>query len=105
MKRPFADTSYFVALSTPRDQWHSLAKQFARDFGADLITTEFVLVETGNFLCRWPTGRDAFLALEIELRGDKNVTIIPASCTPAASLSSPRGRTRLGRSPIAFHSR
>jgi len=49
MKRLFCDTSYFVALLNPRDQWHAAAtKMEPLVEQTDLVTTEEVLVECLN---------------------------------------------------------
>jgi len=51
MIRVFADTSFYVALLNPRDQYHEKACDWTeRDIVK--ITTEFVLVELGNSFCR-----------------------------------------------------
>ena len=49
MMARFADTSYFLALLIPNDENHHTAVELAHWTGA-LVTTDWVLVETGNFL-------------------------------------------------------
>jgi predicted nucleic acid-binding protein len=42
----FADTSYWIALTDPRDQWHERAVAAAQSLGATrVVTTEEVLTE------------------------------------------------------------
>ncbi|MCL4215576.1 MAG: PIN domain-containing protein [Candidatus Hydrogenedentes bacterium] len=77
MIRVFADTSFYVALVSPKDQWHSLAARAAQEH-FDMVTTEFVLIEVGNFLHRQPD-REMFIGLLQTLSGDDQTTIVPAS--------------------------
>ena len=55
MNRLFADTSYYVAMLGERDQNHAKAVALAESFHGQAITTDFVLVEAGNLLCRLQT--------------------------------------------------
>jgi predicted nucleic acid-binding protein len=43
----FADTNFLVALLNPKDQWHSAAKEAASALDETLVTTMWVLVESG----------------------------------------------------------
>ena len=52
MKPIFADTSYFVAFSGPNDGFHARAVQWSATLIAGIVTTEYVLVETGGLLLR-----------------------------------------------------
>jgi predicted nucleic acid-binding protein len=53
MKRVFADTSlFFVAAIGRRDVYHDRAVNFMREYDGQVITTDFVLVEFGNYLFR-----------------------------------------------------
>ena len=52
MKRVFADTSFFVAAIGPRDQYHRQAVEFMRGYDGQVVTTDFVLIEFGNYLYR-----------------------------------------------------
>ena len=46
MRRVFADAVYWIALASPRDQWHGRAIQATRALGrVEIITTEEVFVE------------------------------------------------------------
>lgn len=51
MKPVFVDTSFYIAFVNPRDALHSLAEEIARNNRQDMLTTEYVLVEVGNWLC------------------------------------------------------
>jgi uncharacterized protein len=79
MNRVFADTSYYVALTNPRDQLHAVATQFLASYGSAIVTTEFVLVEVANFLSRSRIGRHTFQTLDAQLRAAPEVTIYPAT--------------------------
>jgi len=52
MIRVFADTSFFVAAIGPRDAQHHRAVEFAQDYEGEVWTTEFVIIEFGNYLYR-----------------------------------------------------
>ena len=52
MKRVFADTSFFVAVIGPRDAHHDRALEFMRNYDGQVLTTDFVIVEFGNYLFR-----------------------------------------------------
>jgi uncharacterized protein len=78
MKRIFADTSYFVAFSGPNDRFHARAVELSADLIAGIVTTEYVLVETGGLLLR-PEDRPAYVNLVRDLESDPSVTIVAAS--------------------------
>jgi uncharacterized protein len=52
MRLVFADTSFFVAAIGPRDQFHQRAVDFMQTYNGQVLTTDFVLVEFGNYLFR-----------------------------------------------------
>ena len=78
MKPIFADTSYFVALCGPNDSYHARAVELSAALIAGVVTTEYVLVETGGLLLR-PEDRPAYVNLVRDLESDPSVNIIPAS--------------------------
>lgn len=78
MKVLFADTSFYVAIFSPHDQLHGKAKAVAEAHEGGVITTEFVLVEVGNFFCRG-NGRGVFKKMIENLRSAEDIEIIPAS--------------------------
>jgi predicted nucleic acid-binding protein len=78
MKSYFADTSLFVAFLNPRDEHHEPALLFVGQESAQLVTTDWVLVELGNFLCKSRTRR-RFVPFVRDLRADALVEIIPAA--------------------------
>ncbi|HOC57114.1 MAG TPA: PIN domain-containing protein [Verrucomicrobiota bacterium] len=62
MKSVFADTFYFLALLNERDAAHKRAVAASRGAALSLVTTEFVLIELADALCK-PEQRDEVLAL------------------------------------------
>ena len=78
MKPIFADTSYFVAMCGPRDFYHARAAELNANLVARIITTEYVIVETGGLLLR-PEDRPAYVNLVRDLQSDPAVQIVPAS--------------------------
>jgi len=47
--RVFADTSFYIAFINPRDSLHEKASAFSSSFQGTFVTTEYVLVELGNW--------------------------------------------------------
>jgi predicted nucleic acid-binding protein len=78
MKRTFADTLYFVALLNPDDQYHRLAKDVTARLTGRLLTTEFVLVEAGNFAAD-PRFRAKFAVFLDDLRANPAFETVSAS--------------------------
>ncbi len=62
MKSVFADTFYFLALLNERDAAHKRAVTASRTPGLALVTTELVLLELADALCK-PPQRDEVSAL------------------------------------------
>ncbi|HUT10033.1 MAG TPA: PIN domain-containing protein [Thermoguttaceae bacterium] len=76
MMAVFADTSYYIALTNPRDEHHAAANACTESLDTTLVTTAWVLVELANSLSRGKN-RAAFLALLGDLETDDRVTIVP----------------------------
>jgi predicted nucleic acid-binding protein len=79
MKRPvFLDTSYILALVNTKDRLHPAARKLSEAFFNPVVTTEAVLTEIGNSLCKvqWRS-----LGAEVigDLRNDPETEIIPVS--------------------------
>jgi len=72
MNAVFADTSYFVALAGPNDSSHARAVDWSEQWLGRIVTTEYVLMETGSLLSR-PDDRPIFVNLVHELRADSLV--------------------------------
>lgn len=74
----FLDTSYAIALVSPKDEFHQRAVKFSleiEDNGAELVTTRPVLLEIGNSLAHRAV-RESGLALINAITSDKNIEII-----------------------------
>lgn len=78
MKPVFADTFYFLALLSDRDQHHERAVEFTKSFRGRMVTTTWVLTELGNQL---HSGRDRerFLTFLAKLKSNPNVSIAPTN--------------------------
>ena len=80
MSGVFADTSFYVAIVSRRDQLHARAIATAAKIVGPIVTTEFVRLETANF-CVEGRKRAVYLRLIAKLRESPNVEIIPATST------------------------
>ncbi len=78
MKAVFADTFYFLALLNERDPAHDRAVAASRAPGLRLITTEFVLLELADALCR-PGQREEAVALWNVVQTDPAFRLIAAT--------------------------
>ena len=78
MNALFADSSFYIAAVNPHDALHAAAKTFLARFDGRLITTEFVLLEVGNWLSR-SRDRAVFVELARRLRADPSATVIAAN--------------------------
>jgi uncharacterized protein len=77
----FLDTSYALALSIVRDQYHTAARELARRIRSQrtrLITTHAVILEIGNAMAK-ARQRAAGLDLIEALQDDPAVEIVPLS--------------------------
>jgi len=74
----FLDTSGWVALLNADDRFHAAANERMRQFGADrrpLVTTDWVLAETGNGLARFPA-RSRFAGAVEAFRSSKSARLV-----------------------------
>ncbi len=78
--RYFIDTSYLIAITHKRDQYHEDAVRISRGLEKPvrLITTEAVLMEYGNMLSQRHIREKAFNYIQI-LRNAADTEIIPVS--------------------------
>lgn len=86
MKPYLADTSLFVAFLNPRDEYHEPAVEYIRQESNPLMTTSWILVELGNFVCKSRTRR-------------RFVPFVSSATPVAAATSMPCGRSRDRKSP------
>jgi hypothetical protein len=75
MKTVFADTSFYIAFVNPCDTGHEAAMDFVQHFSGKLVTTEYVLIEVGNWLAR-SGDRPVFLDLLKDLQADPGTTVL-----------------------------
>ena len=78
MKTAFVDTSFYVALVSSRDVLHDRAVQLADSYRGDLVTTDYVLIEAGNFFAK-TENRNVFVNLLRALQADSKTTILPGT--------------------------
>ena len=81
MKSVFVDTSYFVAILNPKDQWHQRASEARQTIGVvHVVTSEWVLAEVLNYFAESHTDfRRAAAKLSHELADDAGVELVVAS--------------------------
>ena len=73
----FADTSFYIALISDGDAHHERAVELSKQYRRRQITTDYILVEAGNWFAR--SNRAAFVQLAADLSADPNTTILPAT--------------------------
>ena len=78
MRSVFADTFHFLALFKSDDPYHGRAVELHRVRWQKIVTTECVLLETGDACCA-PNDHDDFLALHGSLRADSPVEADPGA--------------------------
>lgn len=81
----FIDTVHLLALINPADSWRVKAMECAARIKGPLVTTDAVLVEVADALCRADRRSWAVLAIR-DIREDKAIT-----CVPMDSLLFSRG--------------
>lgn len=81
MKRLFADTAYWIALTNSFDQYHSKAVEVSSTLGTcRIFTTEAVLTEFLNALAdKGPLVRAAAVEMVQAITNNSQVTVIPQS--------------------------
>lgn len=81
MKNVFADSSYWIALINPKDQWRSRIFEVSQGLEAALlITTGEVLIEVLNYFAeRGEAARSAVVLNVQEILVNRNVEVVPSS--------------------------
>src|SRR5438093_4513482 len=77
MTQLFADTSFFVAFLNPEDEQHAAAVEYVQTHPDQMVTTQWVLAELGNFLSKGPTRR-LFAPFVRRLQQEQTVTVVEA---------------------------
>ncbi|HPO13109.1 MAG TPA: PIN domain-containing protein [Candidatus Hydrogenedentes bacterium] len=75
--RLFADTSFYVAIVSPKDVSHTTVMDIIKQYKGRIITTEYVLVEVGNWLAS-SGDRGAFIKLNQQIKSDPKTLVVPA---------------------------
>ncbi len=75
--RVFVDTSFYVAAINEHDTAHSRAAAFSQTYSGTLLTTEYVLVELGNWFAR-SVNRSQLGSLVDRILTDGKTLVIPA---------------------------
>jgi len=78
MKPVFADTSYYVALLSDRDERHLSAVHWSETLLGQQVVTEYVLVELGSMFAN-VRDRHQFVPFVDHLLADAGTLFIPAS--------------------------
>ena len=78
MERVFADTGYWIALLSPRDQLHASAVEFSRAVSQDrIVTSEMVLTEFLNSLSDYGPYLRQAAARSVESLQASGVVVVP----------------------------
>lgn len=77
MSQCFADTSFFVAFLNSRDIDHAAAVDLMANFEGRIVTTDWVLVELGNFLAV-RTSRKLLVPFVRDLPADPRFEVVPS---------------------------
>lgn len=75
--RLFADTSFYIAVVNAGDASHHAALDIMECFRGRIVTTEYVLVECGNWLAS-VGDRATFVKLNRQIGGDPKTLVIHA---------------------------
>jgi predicted nucleic acid-binding protein len=74
----FADTFYFLALLNRRDSHHDRAVAESRKRGLQLVTTDLIIVELADALCK-PEYRQEVIAIWRILETDNDSSVVEVS--------------------------
>jgi predicted nucleic acid-binding protein len=78
MRRVFADSLYWIALSHPKDQWHSAAIQASQAIaGAEIVTTDEVVSEFLTSFRHNPALRHIAVLQVQSLFARPSITVVP----------------------------
>ena len=83
MNAVFADTSLLIAFVSEKDELHAAAAEFIRSFEGRIVTTDWVLLELGNYLAK-SKHRTSFLPFLKQLRDDDRFGCNPILLTIAS---------------------
>lgn len=78
MSRVFVDTGFYIGLLRRVDELHLRCADFAKRYDGTFVTSEFVLIELGNWMGQTPL-RSSFAELAGRLREDPTTVVLPAT--------------------------
>lgn len=78
MNRVFADTSFYQALFSRRDRYHSTAVALFETLEAEVVTTDYVLVELAALMARGDA-RSPFVRFVERLQSDPSTILVRTS--------------------------
>jgi hypothetical protein len=73
----FADSAYFIAPLSPKDEWHEAAVRASRMVRSRLVTIAWILMESGDGVADTPN-RTWFPEFVSDLMGSPPFEIVPA---------------------------
>lgn len=80
MKRVFADSLYWIAIASPRDQWHARAVGASQALqGVEIVTSEEILTEFLNAFRYNVTLRRTSISTVRGIQADPGTAILPQS--------------------------
>lgn len=78
MRPVFADTSYYLALTSVDDTYHEKAVELSESILGKIYVTEYVVVELGSALSRGPE-RSVLLEIIKDVKTNPNMNFVAAS--------------------------
>jgi predicted nucleic acid-binding protein len=78
MAKVFLDTAYVLALVNPRDPLHELAVETGAGIDGGVVTTDAILIEVADALCRKATRSAAVQVIDM-LRADPGIESVAVS--------------------------
>jgi predicted nucleic acid-binding protein len=78
VKKVFADACFYQALLLVRDSWHRAAMNVFRNLRADVVTTDYILLELGALMSRGHA-RHLYVDFVRRIRLDRHTSIVPAT--------------------------
>jgi predicted nucleic acid-binding protein len=78
MRTVFADTGFYIAVGSPRDQHFPAAQRLLHSFRGRILTTEYVLLEVANFLSSIES-RAGLVQLMKQIEADADTKVVASS--------------------------
>lgn len=78
MNACFADSFYFLAMLSSRENWHQRVIQLSQSLTCPIYTTTWVLTELADAMCR-PPQREHFAVFLDRLQNEPRTVIVPTT--------------------------